>query len=76
MSGLGGSIDANADGVQGFAADEDSAGVLDRDNDLSVVGVICAAPSATGVFGVYATGNGNRRRDPTWRWRRTSYVSA
>jgi hypothetical protein len=76
MSGLGGSLDATADGVQGFAAGEDSAGVLDRNHDLSVVSLIGAALSGTGVFGVYATGNGSRRRGSKWRWRRTSYVSA
>ncbi len=51
-------VDAQADGVQGYAIGADNAGTFGRNNDLNGVGVHGVAPSGVGTFGSSASGTG------------------
>jgi hypothetical protein len=53
-----GTPDAVADGVQGYAAAANNAGVFGRNNDLDGIGVAGVAPNGTGVFGDSLGGSG------------------
>ena len=51
MNNYGGSPDAGADGVQGYAIGANNAGTFGRNNDLNGVGVYGASPNGTGLYG-------------------------
>lgn len=60
-----GTTDALADGVQGYAAGANNAGLFGRNNDLDGIGVSGAAPNGVGVFGESAKGTGVGARSAT-----------
>lgn len=61
-----GALDANADGVQGYAVGA-HAGIFGRNNDLNGTAVFGAAPNGTGVFGESLAGTAIGGRSNTGR---------